>query len=101
MASRVEIVGKPAVPTDRSGTITAGGVAQVLMALNNDRTGFWLQNLSAGDLYILAGGTALAGQPCLLIPSGALYEAPLNGVPVAAISIYGATTAQAFSAREW
>jgi hypothetical protein len=35
------------------------------------------------------------------VAAGALYENPPNGVPTGAISIYGATTAQAFAAREW
>lgn len=87
--------------TNRSSTVTSGGAAQVLMAANTARKGFLLQNLSTGDLWISSLGTAAASQPSLLIPAGAYYEAPASGVPTQAISIFGATTGQAFSAREW
>lgn len=93
--------GNPGQITDRSGTITLGATAQELMAANSQRRGYWVQNLSAGDLYISSIGTAVATQPSLRIPSGALYEAPSSNVPTDAVSIYGATTSQAFSAREW
>lgn len=97
----VKIVGNPVTYTDKSGTITSGGVAQTLMASNTSRNGFLLQNLSSGDLWISSLGTAAANQPSLWLPAGAYYEPPLNGVPTAAISIFGATTSQAFAAREW
>lgn len=84
---------------DISGTITAGGTAQTLDAINGARQGFWIQNQSAGDLYISTIATAVAGQPSLRIPSGALYENPVGLCPVGAISIIGATTGQAFAGR--
>lgn len=87
--------------TDRSGTITSGGTAQVLMAENLTRTGFSIQNLSTGDLWISSITTAVASQPSLKIPAGGLYECPLHGVPTNAISIIGAITGQAFQAMEW
>jgi hypothetical protein len=72
------------------------------MAANANRIGYWIQNNSAGDLWINEiGGTAAASQPSIKIVSGALYESPVTGCPVGAISIYGATTSQAFTAREW
>ena len=86
---------------DRSGTVTAGGTAQVLMAANSGRSGFWLQNVSTADLWISEVGTAAAAQPSLKVIPGALYESPLSGCPATAISIFGATTAQAFACREW
>lgn len=85
--------------TNRSGTITAGGTAQVLMAANTAREGFWLQNLSTADLWLSDLGTAAATQPSLQIAAGAYYEAP--AVTAGAYSIYGATTGQAFACREW
>jgi hypothetical protein len=88
-------------PVDRSGTITTGGTAQTLMAANGLRAGYSVQNLSSGDLWISDVGTAAASQPSMKIVAGALYESPMTGVPRGAISIYGATTAQAFAAREW
>lgn len=86
---------------DKSGTITLGGTAQELMASNPERSGFWLQNVSAGDLWISDIGTAAATQPSLKVAAGAIYESPMTGCPTGAISIFGATTGQAFSAREW
>lgn len=86
--------------TDRSGTITSGGVAQTLSAANTGRRGFFIQNVSTGDLWIRDGGTAAATQPSVWIPAGAFFEYT-NGVPTSALSIFGATTGQAFTAREW
>lgn len=99
--SRMSIDGNQCNYTDRSGTITTGGTAQTLMAVNMKRYGFFIQNLSTADLYINSLGTASAARPSIKIPAGALYEAPLYGVPVGAISIFGATTAQEFTAVEW
>jgi hypothetical protein len=100
-AAALEIQGSGVTYTNRSGTITAGATAQTLMAANADRRGLWIQNLSSGDLWISSLGTAAATQPSMKLTAGSLYEAPAHGVPVAAISIFGATTGQAFSAREW
>lgn len=86
---------------DRSGTITAGGTAQVLMAANANRIGFAIQNLSTGDLWINPLGTAAATKPSLKIASGVYYETPSGYGAVGAISVFGATTAQAFTAQEW
>lgn len=92
-------VGGSAVLADKSGTVTLGATAQVLMAANASRRGFWIQNQSSGDLWISSLGTAAATQPSLWLPAGAFYEP--SAVPLTAISIYGATTGQAFAAREW
>lgn len=87
--------------TDISGTITLGGTAQTIAAANGGRLGFWIQNNSSGDLWINTLATAVASQPSLKIAAGALYESPVGLAPVGAISIIGATTGQAFSAREF
>lgn len=86
---------------DRSGTVTAGATAQTLMAANRGRVGYWFQNTSVGDLWLSEIGTAAASQPSMKVPAGALYESPITGCPTGAISVYGATTSQAFSCREW
>lgn len=87
--------------TDRSGTITAGGTAQQAMAANASRLGFSIQNLSTGDLWINPLGTAAAAQPSIKLASGVYYETPHSFGAVGAISIFGATTGQAYSAKEW
>jgi len=90
------------VRTDKSGTIASGGVAQTLAAARTDRQGFWLQNQSNADLWVNEiGSTAAATQPAIRIPAGAYWIMEDTGVTVAAISIFGATTGQAFAAREW
>lgn len=90
-----------AATTSISGTIAAGGTAQNAAAANSARRGFWIQNNSAGDLWISTVAAAVASQPSLKIASGALYESPPGGAGTGAISIIGATTSQAFSGREW
>lgn len=83
--------------TDRSGTITAGGTAQQLAPANVARKLLKGQNLSTGDLWINeVGGTAAAQQPAYRIPAGGTFSVNTS----AAVSIFGATTGQAFTATE-
>jgi hypothetical protein len=85
---------------DRSGTITAGGAAQVVMPAFPGRKGCMIQNQSAGSLWVSETATAVAGPPSILIPVNQqfLCMSPASGQ---AYSIIGATTAQAFAARQW
>lgn len=86
----------------RSGTIALGGTAQSFAATNPDRKGWYLQNQSTGDLWVNRfGGTASAAQPSLRISAGSLYETPVGGSGGSSLSIFGATTGQAFTAGEW
>lgn len=101
-ASPVAITSGRFTFTDRSGTITAGGTAQQLAAANATRNGWKIWNLSNGDLWINeVGSTAVLNQPSFKLPPGGYYENSYGGVTVSAISIIGATTGQAFAAREW
>ncbi len=88
-----------------SGTITTGGVAQVLapaITSQSGFSGFWVRNNSSASLWINTNnGTASAAQPSLEIVAGALYESPPNSQPVGAISIFGATTGQSFTAQRF
>lgn len=86
---------------NKSGTITTGGTAQVAIAENSKRIGFWIQNVSAGDLYVNDVGTAAATGSSVKIAAGSIYESPAMGCVTGDISIFGATTAQAFVAREY
>jgi len=98
----IPIAYSTATLTSRSGTITLGGTAQSFMAANTSRKGWFLENLSSGDLWVNRfGGTASADQPSLRIPPGFVYETPAGGSGGNALSIYGATTGQAFTAGEW
>lgn len=87
-------------PFNRSGTITLGGTAQVLMAANPSRKGYFVQDLSTGDLHINPVGTAAAGPGSIWLMSGDLYESPSGAAGTGVISIFGATTGQAFTAYE-
>lgn len=86
---------------DRSSTIAAGGTAQVFATAYSGRKGFWIQNLSSGDLWLSDVGTAAATQPSWKVPAGNLYETPPGFEPDGAISIFGATTGQAFAGRDY
>lgn len=92
----------PALPyTNRSGTMTTGGTAQVLAAANTARRGYRVMNLSSSDLWLNdKGATAAAGQPSIKVVPGAVYESPAFGASTAAISIFGATTGQSYEAAE-
>lgn len=83
---------------DRSGTITTGGTAQQLAPANSSRTSLTGQNISTGDLWINeVGGTAAANTAgSYKISSGQAFAVGTNR----AISIFGATTSQAFTATE-
>ena len=85
---------------DRSGTITTGGTAQVALPAFPGRHGCMIQNQSLGSLWVSETATAVAGPPSILIPVNQqfLCMSPASGQ---AYSIIGATTAQAFAAREW
>lgn len=100
-AGSVTVVGTEVTYTDKSGTVASGGVSQTLAAANASRRGFWIQNQSSDNLWLSSNGAAVATQPSLQIPSGALYEFPSTGIPVTALAIFGATTGQAFAAKEW
>lgn len=85
---------------ESSGTITTGGAAQNVLPNTASRGGFWIQNTSSGNLRVSRESTASATVGLLLAP-GALYESPA-GMPVSgAISVWGATTGQTFSAGAW
>jgi hypothetical protein len=85
--------------TDRSGSITVGGTAQVLAVANSTRniSGFWLQNTSLDWLYV--NDLTTANITSYAIAPGAEWNPAVisNG----AISIFGAITGQTWIAREW
>jgi len=95
---RVETVDQGTSTAAAVTTITTGGAAQTLFAANPARRGITIQNQSAGDLYI--GGAAALNQTSLKIPPNGYYETPGNFSGTALIQIIGATTGQAFYARE-
>ena len=95
-------VAQPVTPADRSGTITTGGTSQTLMEANPARHGCVIQNLSVSDLWFSDLGVAAAAtQPAMRILPGAFYACSDNHPSALKYTIFGATTGQAFHAREW
>lgn len=87
--------------TDASGTITAGGTAQAVFAAKADRRYLLIQNNSSGPLWINFTTTAVEGQPSIQLSSGGTAFVMETGfVSTEAVSIIGATTGQAFTAKE-
>ena len=89
--------------TDRSGTIIAGGTPQSLLLQDPGRYGWRIQNTSSGDLWFndTKNPASVAGLGCFKVGPGDYYESPPNSEPEFAISLFGATTGQTFSASEW
>ena len=86
---------------DLSSTITSGGTAQTRAAADGTRLGFSVQNKSTGDLYVKAGGTAASATVGWKIGAGELLRTSPGMQCGGALSIFGATTGQAFEAGEW
>jgi hypothetical protein len=99
------ISGSLAVPanyalTSISGTITTGGTAQTLLTANANLCYVRIQNRSNKLLWIndTGGNAAPFGAGSYFIFPGCSYVTPVGGASNARISIYGATTGQAFVA---
>lgn len=88
---------------DGSGTITTGGTAQSLFSGAIPPNGFTVLNPDpANYLWINIGGTASPnGSGCIPVPPLGGYETPPTYSPHGAISIYGGTTGQPFTAIKW
>lgn len=87
--------------TERSTTITAGGTAQVGMAALATRKAWFLQNISAGDLWFSFVETAVIdGAGSAKLSPGASAFSSGGFVSSQALSIIGATTGQKFTLWE-
>ena len=89
-----------ASPTDRSSTITAGGAAQVAMAALATRKSYFFQNISSETMWGSFVGTATpntAGS-FQILPNGIIRSTTV--CETTALSIYGATTGQKYTAWE-
>lgn len=85
---------------DRSGTITTGGVSQILCAANPNRQGCSIYNPSlAESLYVNEISTATTTITSLEIPPE--YERILEPAGTGIIYITGQTTGMSFNSREW
>jgi hypothetical protein len=87
--------------TNRSGTITTGGVAQTLAAINAARAYLFIQNLHATeDLWINFTTAAAATQPSIRLSAGDTFSMEGSFVSTELVSVFAATTAHPFSAKE-
>jgi len=89
-----------AAPTNRSGSITTGGAAQVAMAALSTRKGYFFQNISSEIMWGSWVGTAAPNTAGSfpISPNGIIR----NTTPceTTALSIYSATTGKVFTAWE-
>ena len=90
---------------DNSGTIAAGGTSQGVFVANPSRRYLMIQNLSSGTLWVGLGAAAVQGAGSIALagaasaPGGSVtFEGPW--VPSDAIYVVGATTGQAYTAKE-
>jgi hypothetical protein len=97
-------MGRGVTLTDRSGSISIEGTAQLFAPANPARTGCEIQNLSSGDLWFNEMGTATPGAGSWDVTPGSDRSCDPTGVGTGAISIFGSTVTgapQQFTAREW
>ena len=90
----------PGVMTDDSGTITAGGTAQVAAAANTSRVYLFVQNNSTGDEWVNFTTTAVQSQPSIKMVPGASLTYEGGSCSSEAVSIIGATTGQTYTMKE-
>lgn len=95
----INAAGSPA--SDGSGTIGAGGTAQTLFGGIVPTNGWLVANNSSAILYASDVGIATPGGASLPVAAGAVFATPPGYKPAGAVSLYGATTGQAFAARRW
>jgi hypothetical protein len=95
----INTAGSPAI--DGSGTVVAGGTAQMLFSGITPINGWLVANNSSAVLYVSDVGTATPGGASIPIPAASLFATPSGYKSVGAVSIYGATTGQAYAARRW
>ncbi len=90
-----------AAAADGSGSIAAGGAAQTLFGGVTPANGWLVCNNSSAALYVSDVGAASAGGSSIQIAAGATFVTPSGYKPPGPVSIFGATTGQAFAARRW
>lgn len=99
-ANALRVTASQGTLTDRSGTIAAGDTAQQLAAANGTRRYLLIQNASGGDLWVDFTTTAVKDQPSIKLAAGASLIMDGSFVTTEIVSIIGATTGQAFTAKE-
>lgn len=91
-----------ATASDGSGTVATGGSAQTLFGGAAPANGFLVQNNSSAALWVSDVGAASNGGGSIQIAAnGGVFATPSGYKPAGPVSLYGATTGQAFAARRW
>ena len=86
--------------TDRSGTITETGVAQVAVEANVLRSGWLLQNRGGSVIYLNERASATTGGSSFAIRPGEIFPPENFPLTTGAISVLG-TAGDAYTLREW
>ena len=89
-----------ASPIDRSSTITTGGAAQAAVAALATRKAYFFQNISSESMWASFTGTAAPSTvgSFEIVPNGIIRSTQV--CETTALSIYGATTGQKYTAWE-
>lgn len=87
---------------DLSGTIAAGGTAQVIAPFNPARHYLSIQNISDTDMWIAFGAAAVADSPSFNLLAGEIAEwgSDAREMICRPISVIGATTGKKFTATD-
>jgi hypothetical protein len=94
------VAGQEAV-VNQSGSITATGTSQLLVAANANRSGFLMQNLGTSVMYVNdLGGAATATGDSFQVAPGAFFPPPGYAVTTNALNVLG-TIGDKYVAREW
>jgi hypothetical protein len=86
--------------TNLSGSITTGGTSQTLSTAKS-RKYFFVQNLSSANLYINFTSAASAAAGSILLLPNASFVMEGTAISSELITVFGATTGQAFTAKEF
>lgn len=85
--------------TDRSGT--AGVASAVLMAANKDRRWLFIQNLSAGDIYInFTSAATIGGGSIKLASGGSPFFFEGSFISTEAVNVIGTGAGLSYTAKE-
>jgi hypothetical protein len=95
----INSAGSPAV--DGSGTVAVGGAPQLLFGGITPVNGWLVANNSSSTLYVSDVGSATMGGASIPIPAGTVFVTPSGYRPGGPVSLYGASTGQAYAARRW
>lgn len=83
--------------TDRSGSVTTGGTAQLIAAVNTSRRGLTFQNTSDTEMRITESGSAATATTGYLVAPGGRVNISTNR----AISMFCATAGKTYAATEF